>query len=187
MNLHFLKNCLHHIDRKDSDTLVLSIFSNERPLKGLNGLADWRINGRISGWILSGRYEGKLRESLLFPAGIRLPFQKICIFGLGESDLLTEVRYREISKYILESLCKMQVRDCALSIPGSSASSIDFKTKTYIFFEELLNMNNSNAAESESEWINSLMIIESPSLHKDLLSIYNSCLRNVKQPAFRNV
>ncbi len=35
------------IDKTHSDTLVLSFFKDERPLRGANGLIDWRLCGRV--------------------------------------------------------------------------------------------------------------------------------------------
>jgi hypothetical protein len=47
--------------------LVLGIFSDEKPPRGICGLIDWRLNGMISQEIKQGRITGDFMEKILIP------------------------------------------------------------------------------------------------------------------------
>lgn len=74
---------LYALDDHGTDLLVLSAFSDERPLTGLNALVDWRLCGTISGWLTSGFATGQLGERILFPIGRQLNCRGLVLFGLG--------------------------------------------------------------------------------------------------------
>lgn len=49
------------------DGLVAQSFENERPLRGLAGLLDWRLKGALSGFIRVGTLTGKEGELCYLP------------------------------------------------------------------------------------------------------------------------
>lgn len=49
------------------DGAVLFCFEDERPLQGLLGQLDWRLNGVFSNWIRSQRITGKFGEAVYAP------------------------------------------------------------------------------------------------------------------------
>src|SRR5438874_9265009 len=51
------------------EALVLPFFSDERPLRGAAGLCDWRLCGRLSRLLASGRVQGQWGETTLYPPG----------------------------------------------------------------------------------------------------------------------
>ena len=60
----------------------------------LNGLADWRLCGRLSRMIRAGLVTGSGGESLLTPPGSRLSFKKLFVFGLWDATSEDELANR---------------------------------------------------------------------------------------------
>ena len=70
----------------DVETLVITFFEDERPLKGQAGLADWRLCGAVSQLIIDRRIDGYVGEKILFPMSHRMKCDKILAIGLGQSN-----------------------------------------------------------------------------------------------------
>src|SRR5690349_4139868 len=84
---------LVELDGRRPEALLLPFFSDERPLRGAAGLADWRLCGRLSKLLEGGRVVGAFGESTLLP-GRLLPFEKVVLYGVGPSKQFDEGRYR---------------------------------------------------------------------------------------------
>ncbi|MDP6943515.1 MAG: M17 family peptidase N-terminal domain-containing protein [Myxococcota bacterium] len=63
--------------------LVLTAFSDERPLSGLSGLVDWRLGGVLSDWLINGFATGRANERVLYPSQGRLSQRFVLWIGLG--------------------------------------------------------------------------------------------------------
>lgn len=108
-----------------ADALVVTLFSDERPLRGAAGLADWRLCGRLSRLVRSGRFTGARGESLLLPpARRRLPFERVVMFGLGASDEFEETHYRFEVRRMREVLERAQLRRYFVQLPGRSTGIV---------------------------------------------------------------
>ena len=136
MALHFLAKDLSAWDGSRSDTLVLTLFSDERPLRGAAGLADWRLCGRLSRLIMHGRFSGKRGEILMMPPGRRLPFLRVMLFGLGPSTQFGEDSFRVHTQWIREVLEKAGVRDYALQPPGRATGLIAARRAVELWLNE---------------------------------------------------
>lgn len=75
---------LRALDSLDDELLVLCAFADERPLRGLTGLVDWRLCGALSRWFIDGFATGELGERILYPCRGRLPHRGVVLLGLGE-------------------------------------------------------------------------------------------------------
>jgi hypothetical protein len=106
------------------ESLALSFFDDERPLRGAAGLADWRLCGRLSRLIESGRCKGESGESLMMPAGPRLPFERIFLFGLGGSGTLDDKALETHAGWMLDVLQRAKVDHYALQLPGRATCLI---------------------------------------------------------------
>src|SRR5664280_2101122 len=73
--------------------LVLGIFSDEKPPRGICGFIDWRLNGFISREIKQGRITGELMEKVAIPFPQRIGAEILILFGLGN---LSEINYDRI-------------------------------------------------------------------------------------------
>lgn len=96
--------------------IVLGVFEDERPLKGVSGFVDWRMHGMLSRLMIELELIGKLGENWLIPSQKRLPIEKIFIFGLGKVVDLTATRYQEIMSDIVKTLSKAKVENFAISL-----------------------------------------------------------------------
>lgn len=106
------------------DTLALSFFADERPLRGAAGLVDWRMGGRLSRLIVAGRCQGDRGETLVMPAGPKLPFERIFLFGLGSSEVLDDTALEAHATHILDVLQRAKVKHYAVQIPGRATGVI---------------------------------------------------------------
>ncbi|MFT7580418.1 MAG: hypothetical protein ACI9MR_002089 [Myxococcota bacterium] len=80
----FIAPTLRVLDDLPGDLVIVSAFSDERPLQGMTGLLDWRLCGALSRWRLGGFSTGALGERVLYPAGVRLSHPRVLLMGLGE-------------------------------------------------------------------------------------------------------
>ncbi|MEN6620403.1 MAG: M17 family peptidase N-terminal domain-containing protein [Smithella sp.] len=104
--------------------LVLGIFSDERPPRGICGFIDWRINGFISREIKAGRIKGEFREKVIIPFPGRIGTEILFLFGLGR---LAEINYEKIytSSYeIAEAVAGMKINDFAFDLQGENRSNL---------------------------------------------------------------
>lgn len=106
------------LDRLRCDTLAISIFSDERPLRGLAGLLDWRSCGRMSKLIQSGWFSGQADEVLLFPPWNRISCPRALLFGLGSMDQFDNRRFRLAANNVARTVTKLRSTDIGLSLPG---------------------------------------------------------------------
>jgi hypothetical protein len=105
------------------ELLGLPFFADERPLRGAAGLVDWRLCGRLSRMLLAGRVDGQFGETTLLPSS-RLPFGRVLLLGLGESERFSELRFLEAAKALRDVVRRLGVRRYALALPGRSTGRI---------------------------------------------------------------
>jgi hypothetical protein len=129
VTVHFCGAELGRLDALEGiDGLILSFFVDERPLRGVAGLADWRLCGRLSRLLKAGRLRGARDEvTLLPPAGRRLPFHRLMLLGLGESDYpvpFGEPEYRRAVVRLRDVAERAGLRRYAVQPPGRATGLI---------------------------------------------------------------
>jgi hypothetical protein len=99
MRLSFADASLAALDALTGlDAVALLVFEDERPLRSLAGIADWRLCGALSRILKEGRFTGARGDALLFPALSRFPGDRVFCFGagrkaeLGRAGFATAVR-----------------------------------------------------------------------------------------------
>ena len=117
MDLSFSPLTLEAIDQAAAESLCLFVASDERPLTGLAGLADWRLSGRLSRLLRGGLLTGDAGEAVLTQPGARLAFRKLFLFGLGSSDQSEAALLLRIAE-ALRKLVEAGVREAALQLPS---------------------------------------------------------------------
>jgi hypothetical protein len=70
-------------ERIAADLAIAGFFSDERPLRGPAGRADWRLCGAVSKLIEQNRLKGNLDDALLMPSSDRLYAPRVLLIGLG--------------------------------------------------------------------------------------------------------
>src|SRR5438309_1090876 len=116
MDLSFYPLTLEALDQAQAESLCLFVGEDERPLRGLAGLVDWRLAGGLSRHLRSGFVQGRSTDALLTIPGPRLGFQKLFIFGTGpqgqpEQDLAARMAEG------LRKLAAAGVKSVALDLP----------------------------------------------------------------------
>lgn len=118
MELRFILPVLRRLDLAATEVLVANLTENERPMRGLAGVLDWRMNGRLSSLLVDGFATGRLGEVLLVPGKPRLPFDKVILFGLGHTADFGDRTYREVLENILSTLKGLKARSAIVELPG---------------------------------------------------------------------
>lgn len=111
------------VDRIEADIVALPFFEDERPLRAVAGLADWRMNGALSKLILDGAVSGREEESLLMSTGGRLSSSRLLLFGLGDSKAFDAARFQMLLSSFAGTLAKLKFSRIAIATPGSSLFS----------------------------------------------------------------
>lgn len=120
MDLRFVAPDLRAIDDLRCEAIALPIFSDERPLRGAAGLADWRLCGRLSRLLLHGRIRGDRGERVLVPARPRFACDKLFLFGLGLLSEFDETLFVTTMSDVFDTLARVQARNVVLALPGRS-------------------------------------------------------------------
>jgi hypothetical protein len=98
--------------------LVLGVFADEKPPRGICGFVDWRLNGYISREIKQGNISGKLAEKILVPAPPRLNAELLMICGMGNASKFTTEQMERFAYLTIESVDKLLLDDFSLELPG---------------------------------------------------------------------
>lgn len=124
MDLHYLPPDLGRIDETNAELIACAIWENEAPMRGLAGLLDWRMAGRLSTLLRSEFLRGEMGEVLCVPGRPRLPFDKLLVFGLGPRADFDEARFRAITRHLLQTLEGLRVTRAVVELPGRSDAAI---------------------------------------------------------------
>ncbi len=163
MSVHFAAGELARLDTLEAhEALVLSFFAGERPLRGVAGLCDWRLCGRLSRLLKAGRLSGLPGEvTLLPPPGGRLPFGRLLLFGLGEPDYpapFGEQEYRAAVRSMRDVVARAGIRKYAVQPPGRATGLIAPRRALELWLE----VAASDGFEAQ------VTIVESPSGQKEM-------------------
>ena len=176
MKIQFLRPDLHQIDRVVADTFVTCLFEEERPPRGLAGLLDWRLCGRLSGMLVRGQLTGRFREAVLFPSYGRLPTTRVCAYGLGRVADFSPARAREASWFVADSLHKLRVNSFIAALPGSPLATIPVRPRMELFLEELHRVFGPDEASGPVE----AYIVEPIETHRDLTDVVSTLVRKLR-------
>lgn len=132
-----IRATLTAIDQIETDCAVLTYFEDERPLKSMTGLMDWRLCGRLSKFILDEQIDGSFGEALLFPADRKMLSHKILLMGLGLEGSYTFENYSVTIRKILDALFKLKITEFVLTLPGLYGTDIDLALAATRFCEAL--------------------------------------------------
>ncbi len=122
--LHFVEADLRALDGASGELIACSAFADERPLRGLAGLLDWRLAGRLSALARSGFLTGETDEVVLVPGRPRLPFEKIVVLGLGPRSSFGDGVARRAIARLKAALDGLQVKRALVELPGRATGSV---------------------------------------------------------------
>jgi hypothetical protein len=124
VDLRFTTPNLRKLDLLGTEVLVAALAADERPPHGTAGLVDWRLSGRLSRLLLGGFATGKAGEVLLLPGKPKLPFDKVLLFGIGETAHFDEDAFRGTLERILTTLEGLRARTAVVELPGRHFGAI---------------------------------------------------------------
>lgn len=176
MKIQFAKPDLHQLDHLEVETFVVNLFEDERPPRGLAGLVDWRLGGRLSNLLVNGQLGGRFREALLFPGYQRLPAGRVCAYGLGPMAEFNLARAREASWFIADSLRKLRVESFLTSLPGSPGSDVPVRARMELFLEELIRVFGPDDTSGSIECV----IVEPAEVHRELTEVVSVAMRKLR-------
>jgi hypothetical protein len=136
MDLRFTAPDLRRLDLAGTEVLALCLMEGERPPRGVAGLVDWRLAGRVSALIQSGFASGKVGEVLLIPGKPKLPFDKVVLFGTGRAEMFSELLFSDVVGRMLTTLEGLHVRNAVVQLPGRHIGAISAARAADLLLEQ---------------------------------------------------
>jgi len=174
VDLHFRRPDLRDLESARGEALSFGIYLDERPLRGLAGLVDWRLCGRLSDLIVRGRFDGECGERLLVPSHGRLAFEKIFVHGLGPREGVGVDRAKDVVDTMLTTLARADARSSVLVLPGAG---LPFHTQVMSHLLEV--------AENYPE-LDEICLVETTEDQRALTSMVEGQRRRVRALASRD-
>lgn len=100
------------------DLGVLAFFADERPLRGLAALVDWRTAGALSSLLRRGFCTGVAHELVLLPGRHDLPIERIVLLGLGPRADLDPDGARRAALDMVAMALRLRPRDVLFALPS---------------------------------------------------------------------
>jgi hypothetical protein len=105
------------LDELETDLIVVTLYENERPPRGVSGLIDWRLHGFLSRQIIAGRIRGSSEECVLIPLNKKFPARRLLVVGLGDPGRFDLTKARHAAYKIGKTISNLGVHDVAVSFP----------------------------------------------------------------------
>jgi hypothetical protein len=123
--LHFVEPDLRAIDTTSAEVIACAMFEDERPMRGLAGLLDWRLAGRLSALAKSEFMTGAEDEVVLVPGRPRLPFEKVLVLGLGARSSFGDGVVRRALARLVSTLEGLKVKRALVELPGRATGVLE--------------------------------------------------------------
>jgi hypothetical protein len=104
--------------------LVLGVFADEKPPRGICGFIDWRLNGMISKEIKQGRIGGEFEEKILIPFPDRIGSEILLLFGLGNASNINYDKIYNASYLVTQVIDRMALDSFAFDLYGEGRSNL---------------------------------------------------------------
>ena len=135
MELRFVPPDLRRLDDASAELLACCVWSDQRPIRGLAGLLDWRLAGRLSGLLRDGFLVGNLGELLFVPGRPRLKFEKVLVLGAGPRASFGEDTFRSVVTHLLRALEGLRVRRAVVELPGRAEGLVEAERAADLLLE----------------------------------------------------
>ncbi|MBM4344606.1 MAG: hypothetical protein FJ100_14675 [Deltaproteobacteria bacterium] len=164
MKLRLALPRLDTLDELRGELLVLSCFADDRPLRGLTGLCDWRLNGHLSRLVLSEFVDAHWLEATLCPCGGRLPFDRILVVGLGRRNEFNAQRFEETCRFVFARVRGLRVEQFAMMLPGRIGVEVGLRQALVAWRRAVV-----ETWQYQAHGPMSLTLLEPQDLHRELL------------------
>lgn len=122
--VHFVEPDLRAIDTASAEVIACTMWSDERPMRGLAALLDWRLAGRLSALVKSGFMRGEADEVVLVPGRPKLPFEKVLVLGLGARTAFGDDVVRKVLARLGRALEGLNVKRALVELPGRASGDL---------------------------------------------------------------
>jgi hypothetical protein len=133
--VHFVEPDLRAIDEASAEVIACTMWSDERPMRGLAALLDWRLAGRLSALARSGFMRGDADEVVLVPGRPHLPFEKILVFGLGARSAFGDGVVRRMLARLASTLEGLNVKRALVELPGRASGDLSAERAAELLLE----------------------------------------------------
>lgn len=172
MQIGFLPVELYRWDQaKPADILAVGFWSDVRPLRGAPGLLDWRLCGKLSAWMVSGKVGGADGEQTLFPSGGRLPWKLILAVGLGKRADFTEKKFRAVVHRVVKTMRGIGVSRAAMALPGRGDGAAGATGATVVPARRALDLVIHEGEEVQPGVLRELTVIDSAAAQKEMTDL----------------
>lgn len=104
------------LERIRADVAVVGFAPEDRPLRAAAGRADWRLCGRLSELIASGRLTGARGDAALLAGGAGLRSPLLLALGIGPRAQLDRATWRAVGRDAIARVVKLGAGCAALGI-----------------------------------------------------------------------
>lgn len=118
MLVRFASPELANLDELDAEVLAAGVYEDVRPARGVAGLCDWRLGGRISRLMSTGFISGKLGEVVMIPGKPLLTLDKVVLIGLGPRAEMGKERLAAFLGLVVDRLSKLRARAAVIELAG---------------------------------------------------------------------
>ncbi len=119
MELHFVAPDLTKLDEPmAAEVVACCVYEDEMPMRGLAGLLDWRMAGKLSNLEREGFLRGEGGEVLCVPGRPRIPFDKVLLFGRGKRASFDDTAAAKALSRVTRVLEGLRVRRAVVELPG---------------------------------------------------------------------
>ncbi len=106
-----------------SDCIVLPLFENTLPTRGLLGMLDWRLCGTLSHWAAEHVLDFSPGQRTLIPLRPHINADALLLVGMGAVDHFDAELYQHTSALIWDTLEQCSWRSFACVLPGRSTEA----------------------------------------------------------------
>jgi hypothetical protein len=117
------------IERARADLAIVSFCTTDRPLRGAAGRADWRLCGRLSRLIETGRVAGHAGEAVLLPGGGGLRAPLLLALGRGPGAALGPAAAAAFARDAVGRGLGLRATSHALALPGGELGELALRQR----------------------------------------------------------
>ncbi len=117
----YLEVCATAPERVRADLLAVPIFSDERPLRGAAGRADWRLCGGLSRLVAGGRLAGRPGDAVLAASFGGLAVPLLLALGVGPRRAFDAAGLQAFAGDAVRRALGLRVPTLALPMPVETA------------------------------------------------------------------
>lgn len=129
------------LDSLRVDALATGVFSDEHPLQGTAGFADWRLNGRVSAQVQSGFFGCASGETLLLDTAGRIGARFVLVTGLGPREDFDLSAFREALRRLLVAARRACLDTLGVELPGVLSEVIPLEDAVVCLLELVENVH----------------------------------------------